>query len=160
MKKAMTICAALLAMVSLAGCGSGHHGSTASSHSSQSTSVKHHRHHEKRKTAAASSSAASASANSSSNASSTANSTDQRVIKGPNDAARLVAHAMAASDDLFHATPANGGFVVTQRGMSDKSFVHYDGSVTWSDGTTQPYAQVSAPENNELTNNRFVPEGN
>lgn len=82
------------------------------------------------------------------------------VINNANDAARLVAHAEAADDDLYHATPVKGGFEVVRQSLSQKAFVHYDGSVTWDDGETQPYSEVSAPESNGKVNDTFEPSGN
>lgn len=83
---------------------------------------------------------------------------NQHVINNANDAARLVAHAMAADDSLYHATPVKGGFeVVRNDPPAQKAFVHYDGSVTWDDGTTQPYSEVSAKESNGKVNDTFTP---
>lgn len=86
------------------------------------------------------------------------NSTNQQhVINNANDAARLVAHAMAADDSLYHATPVKGGFEVVRQSPSQKAFVHYNGSVTWDNGETQPYSQVSATESNGKVNDQFSP---
>lgn len=83
---------------------------------------------------------------------------NQHVINNANDAARLVAHAMAADDDLYQGTPVKGGFeVVRHEAPTQKAFVHYDGSITWDDGTTQPYSEVSAKENNGRVNDTFTP---
>lgn len=81
---------------------------------------------------------------------------NDHVINNANDAARLVAHAMAASDDLYSATPVKGGFEVVRHNPTQKAFVHYDGSVTWDDGTTQPYSEVSANESNGKVNDTFA----
>lgn len=161
MKKTWFLFSVALLSVGLAGCGS-HHSSAASS-SSVKTSVQHtsrhktHRAHHSSASAKASSQEDS-SASQSGSTSASANTNQQHVINTADDAARLVAHAMAADDDLYHATPTAGGFAVTRSDTNQHAIVHYDGSVTWDDGTTQPYSEVSATEDNERVNNTYAPD--
>lgn len=78
---------------------------------------------------------------------STNNSNNGRVINSADQAAHLVAHSMAATDDVYSATPVKGGYRVTRSDMpGNTAFVHYDGSVTWSNGETQSYSDVSKPD--------------
>ena len=147
----------LLSMVvlglGLAGCGNNHHGESAASSSVKTSQVSHHQRRAQRQ-------ASDQSASSERQSSSASASSEQHVINTADDAASLVAHAMAADDSLYHAVPVSGGFEVTRSDMDQKAFVHYDGSVTWDEGTTQPYSEVSAPENNDRVNSTFAPSGN
>lgn len=103
-------------------------------------------------TAASSSSAtntASSAAQSSSTAANTANSTQAAIITNGDQAKALMAHAFAVMEETLTVTPVNGGWQVTSNVTSLLSaVVHPDGSATYSDGTTQSYAENSAPTNN------------
>ena len=146
MKKLMTsLCVVLLGM-GLTACGNNNHQESASSST-------------KPQVAKSNSRQASSSSQSSSSTSSQSSS-DNRVITNTNDAVRLVAHAMATDDDVWTGTPVDGGFKVTRADVDTSAFVHYDGSITWNDGTTQPYSEVAAPETNGRVNDTFTPSNN
>ena len=120
---------------------------------------------------AASSSAASAassspaSSDSSSQASASSSSSSQgRVIKNATDARRLAAHADGAPglgedpNGPYQVTEVDGGYRVVRTDYnSEPEIVHYDGSITYSDGETLPYSQVSAPLNDSLADNVYTP---
>lgn len=92
-----------------------------------------------------SSSAAKAANNQQQGQTANSSSTSNAVIKTPEDAAALVTHAMSVSPDIYHAKPTTGGFLVNRDDMPDQSaVVHYDGSITWSNGDTQSYDSAAA----------------
>lgn len=158
MKKSAILFSMVVLGLGLSGCGNSHHDESAASSSVKTSQVSHH--HRRAQRQASDQSASSASQSSERQSSSASASSEQHVINTADDAASLVAHAMAADDSLYHAVPVSGGFEVTRSDMDQKAFVHYDGSVTWDDGTTQPYSEVSAPENNDRVNSTFAPSGN
>lgn len=91
------------------------------------------------------SSSSSTNAASSNTGNQTSQSASSAIIKTPQDAAALVTHAMSVNPGIYHATPTNGGFIVSRDDMPDQSaFVHYDGSITWSNNETQSYDSASA----------------
>lgn len=150
MKKSIALFSVALITIGLAGCGNSNDDSQNTDN--VKTTQTGHRHHR-----AANSSSAANQGSEAADSSSASTESEQHVINSADDAARLVAHAMAAEDSLYHATPVAGGFEVVRPDMNQKAFVHYDGSVTWDDGTTQPYAEVSAPEDNGRVNSTFAP---
>ncbi len=103
-------------------------------------------------TAASSSSAtstASSAAQSSPTTANTASSTQATIITNGDQAKALMAHAFAVMEETLTVTPVNGGWQVTSNVTPLLSaVVHPDGSATYSDGTTQSYAENSAPTNN------------
>lgn len=68
-------------------------------------------------------------------------------IKSSQDAANLVEHSMHSEPGTFQATPTgDGGYAIHGYGQDGQvGYVHSDGSVTWSDGETQSYGELSAP---------------
>ena len=91
------------------------------------------------------SSSASSSNNNQQVQSATDSSSSAAVIKMPHYAAALVTHAMSIDPDIYHARPINGGFLVSRDDMPGQdAVVHYDGSITLSNGDTQPYDSAAA----------------
>lgn len=154
MKKAVILFSVALLSLGMTGCGKSHDESKGNTDvkTSQTSRSNSHRVSEQ--------AARSASQRSQEQGSSASVASEQRVINSADDAASLIAHSMAADDSLYHAVPVTGGFEVTRPDTGQKAFVSYAGTVTWDDGTTQSYAAVSAPENNERANNTFAPSGN
>lgn len=77
---------------------------------------------------------------------STAGSTQSTVITNAAQAIALMAHADSVIADTLTAKPVAGGWLVTQKETGALTCtVHPDGSATWDDGTTQSYAELSAP---------------
>ncbi len=142
MKKVIASISVALLGIGLAACGNNHQ---EAANSSSKTSI------------AKSSSSKTTSSSQSSSSISSQSSSEQHVINSTNDAVRLVAHAMATDGDVWTGTPVDGGFKVSRSDTNTSAFVHYDGSVTWDDGTTQPYSEVSAPETNGRVNDTFTP---
>ena len=145
MKKITTITALALAALSLSACGNTHHSSKDSAQEKENSSLKAENSSLKAKKKAQSSSSANNQSDENKNNQASASSSSNAVIKTPQDAAALVTHAMSVAPDIYHATPTNGGFMVTRDDMPDQSaIVHYDGSITWSNGDTQSYDSAAA----------------
>ena len=68
-------------------------------------------------------------------------------IKSSQDAANLVEHSMHSEPGTYQATPTgDGGYAIHGGGQDGQvGYVHSDGSVTWSNGETQSYGELSAP---------------
>lgn len=71
-------------------------------------------------------------------------SSSNRVISSPQGAINLVAHSFHTAPDTLSATETSDGYIVSSS-VIQPEVVHYDGSVTYSDGQNQSYSSVSAP---------------
>lgn len=71
-------------------------------------------------------------------------SSSNRVINSPQEAINLVAHSFHTTPDTLSVTETSDGYIVSSS-VIQPEVVHYDGSVTYSDGTNQSYSSVSAP---------------
>jgi len=71
-------------------------------------------------------------------------------IQSAQDAANLVEHSMHTEPGTFQATPTgDGGYAIYGDGQDGQvGYVHSDGSITWSNGDTQSYGELSAPTTN------------
>ena len=71
-------------------------------------------------------------------------SSSNRVISSPQEAINLVAHSFHTAPDTLPATETSDGYIVSGS-VIQPEVVHYDGSITYSDGQNQSYSSVSAP---------------
>lgn len=144
MKKIATLAMLTMATISLAACGNNSNKKSAQERENSSLKAENSSLKAKKK-AQDKSSSASSSSNSNQNQAAKASSSSEAVIKTPQDAAALVTHAMSVDPDIYHARPINGGFLVSRDDMPDQdAVVHYDGSITWSNGDTQSYDSAAA----------------
>ena len=73
-------------------------------------------------------------------------SSNSNVINSPQAASNLVAHAMHTLPAVYTVTSNEDGYIVNRTDdVPLSAFVHHDGSITWNNGTTQSYGEVSAP---------------
>lgn len=122
---------------------------TASTSSSKSSAATSSSSTPAASSSAASSSAAASSAPAQSSSAAAASSTQQPVIANAQRAVELFAHAMAVMPGTLKATPVAGGWKVEPTVNPAPGFsgvVHPDGSITWQDGTTSSFAEVSKPD--------------
>ena len=146
MKRLMTLVTIALAGLSLAACGNNSkEARDNSSLKAENSSLK-----AKKKKAENSSLKAkqSETAKTSSDHSTYSNSSNQSssnmVINSPQEAINLVAHSFHTAPDTLSATETSDGYIVSRSDIQPE-VVHYDGSVTYSDGTSQSYSSLSAP---------------
>lgn len=144
MKKFTTLVMLALASLSLVACGNDSNHNSAKD--KENASLKAENSSLKAKKRSKKSNSASTNDNNErANSQASSQSSQANVITTPEDAAALVTHAMSVNPDIYHATPTNGGFLVTRDDMPDQSaIVHYDGSITWSNGETQSYSTAAA----------------
>lgn len=81
------------------------------------------------------------------------NSSSNNIINTPSQSIGLFKHmyAMGVRDDIV-ADPVDDGFYVHTSDGVMAATIHYDGSVSYSDGTNDSYSDVSQPTNNGQVN--------
>lgn len=90
------------------------------------------------------------SSNNQTNSNNNGSANDDQPIKSAQDAAALVEHAMHTEPGTYQAIPTgDGGYAFYGPAqIGQEGCVHSDGSITWSDGSTQSYGELSAPTTN------------
>lgn len=146
MKKIVTFMSACLICLTLAACGSNSkQAKDNSSLKAENSSLKAKKKEaENNSLKAKQSETAQTSSDQATSSSSNNQSSSNRVINSPQEAINLVAHSFHTAPDTLSATETSDGYIVSSS-VIQPEVVHYDGSVTYSDGTNQSYSSVSAP---------------
>lgn len=145
MKKIVTFMSACLICLTLAACGSNSkQAKDNSSLKAENSSLKAKKRAENSSLKAKQSETAQTSSDQATSSSSSNQDSSNRVINSPQEAINLVAHSFHTAPDTLSATETSDGYIVSSS-VIQPEVVHYDGSVTYSDGTNQSYSSVSAP---------------